>query len=82
MTTGKSDVIKEVAESFNKETKDGTKMDVYTELLDKAVFDIKGIVEEKGIQSLFRLGRSTIKSNQVKGVNDFELVSFLVIKDE
>jgi hypothetical protein len=82
MTTGKNDVLKEVVESFNKETKDGTKMDRYTELLEKAVFDIKGIVEEKGVQSLFRLGRSTIKTNQVKGLNDFELVSFLVIKDE
>ncbi|MCF7926317.1 MAG: helicase [Candidatus Izimaplasma sp.] len=82
MTTGKSDVLREVVESFNKETKDGTKMDKYTELLEKAVFDIKGIAEEKGVQSLFRLGRSTIKTNQVKGLNDFELVSFLVIKDE
>jgi len=82
MTTGKSEVLKEVVESFNKETKDGTKMDRYTELLEKAVFDIKGIVEEKGVQSLFRLGKSTIKTNQVKGLNDFELVSFLVIKDE
>jgi hypothetical protein len=82
MTSGKSKVLKEVVQSFNKDTKDGTTMDKYTELLEKAVFDIKGIVEEKGVQSLFRLGHSTIKTNQVKGLNDFELVSFLVIKDE
>jgi hypothetical protein len=82
MTTGKSEVLKEVVQSFNKETKDGAMMEKYTELLEKAVFDIKGIVEEKGVQSLFRLGRSTIKTNQVKGLNDFELVSFLVVKDE
>ena len=42
--------------------------------------DIKGIEEEKGIQSMFSFGASSLSNNQIKGLNDFELISFLVIK--
>ncbi len=75
------EILKEVVNEFNKETKDGYKMDKYTYLLEKAVHDIKGIVEEKGIKSLFRKGTSSITTNQIEGLNDFELISFLVIKN-
>jgi len=82
VAAGKSSPNKELIIKFNLETKDGQNMNEYTDLLEKAVFDIKGIVEEKGIQSLFRLGKSSIKSNDVTGLNDFELITFMVIKDE
>ncbi|MDD4070710.1 MAG: hypothetical protein PHF05_09745, partial [Candidatus Izemoplasmatales bacterium] len=62
------------------ETKNGNKMDKYTGLLEKAIFDIKGYIEEKGVKSLFRLGKSTILDNKVTGLDDFELITFLVIK--
>jgi SNF2 family DNA or RNA helicase len=78
--SGKNDVIKGLVNDFNLETKNGNKMDKYTSLLEKAIFDIKGYVEEKGIKSLFRLGKSTILDNKVTGLNDFELVTFLVVK--
>lgn len=55
-------------------------MKKYTELLEKAVFNIKGVVEQKGIQSLFQIGQATLFENTVTGLNDFELISFLVIK--
>ena len=55
-------------------------MDKYTGLLEKTIFDIKGYIEEKGIKSLFRLGKSTILDNKVTGLDDFELITFLVIK--
>lgn len=82
LSIGKKDVIKSVVSKFNKETKDGLYMDKYTDLLEKAVFDIKGIVEEKGIQSLFKLGKSSVKSSHIKGLNDFELITFMVIKND
>ena len=69
-----------LVKQFNKETKNGNKMEKYTELLEKAVFDIKGVVEQKGIQSLFQMGQATLFENTVTGLNDFELISFLVIK--
>ena len=78
--SGKNEVLSELVYEFNSETKNGNKMDKYTNLLEKAIFDIKGYVEEKGIKSLFRLGKSTILDNKLSGLNDFELVTFLVVK--
>lgn len=77
---GKDEVIKHLVEDFNQETKNGNKMDKYTSLLEKAIFDIKGYIEEKGVKSLFRLGKSTILDNKVTGLDDFELVTFMVVK--
>ncbi len=69
-----------LVKEFNKETKNGNDMSKYTNLLEKAVFDIKGVVEQKGIQSLFQMGQATLFENTVSGLNDFELISFLVVK--
>ena len=55
-------------------------MSDYTYLLEQAVFDIKGVVEQKGVQSLFQIGQATLLDNTVSGLNDFELVSFLVME--
>ena len=76
----KSEPIESLVKKFNKKTKNGSDMSVYTDLLEKAVYDIKGIVEQKGIQSLFQLGQATLLDNTVSGLNDFELVSFLVVE--
>lgn len=78
--SGKTNVIKELVNDFNKQTKNGNDMSFYTNLLEKAIFDIKGFIEEKGVKSLFKLGKSTILDNKVSGLDDFELVSFLVVK--
>jgi len=80
ITSNKDEPIKRLVNEFNQETKNGNKMDKYTELLEKAIFDIKGYIEEKGVKSLFRLGKSTILDNKVTGLDDFELITFLVIK--
>ncbi len=80
ITSNKNETIKKLVNEFNQETKNGNKMDKYTGLLEKAIFDIKGYIEEKGVKSLFRLGKSTILDNKVTGLDDFELVTFLVIK--
>ncbi len=50
-------------------------MNKYTELLEKAVFDIKGVIEEKWIKSLFRIGKSTTQDNKATSLNDFELIT-------
>ena len=76
----KSEPNESLVRKFNKKTKNGSDMSEYTDLLEKAVYDIKGIVEQKGIQSLFQLGQATLLDNTVSGLNDFELVSFLVVE--
>lgn len=80
LCTGKDKPIESLVKQFNKETKNGTDMDEYTELIEKAVFDIKGVVEKKGIASLFTLDASNFLDNKVSGLNDFELITFLVVK--
>ena len=77
---GKDAVEKELVKIFNKETKNGNDMSLYTKLLEVAVNDIKGTAEEKGVKSLFNVGKSNIKEQSVTGSKDFELVTFLVIK--
>lgn len=76
----KTKPIENLVKEFNNETGNGNNMSKYTSLLEKAVFDIKGVVEKKGIESLFQLGQATLFENTVTGLNDFELVSFLVVK--
>lgn len=76
----KSQPLEDLVKQFNKETKNGNDMSKYTDLLEKAVFDIKGVVQQKGIQSLFQMGQATLFENTVTGLNDFELISFLVVK--
>ena len=76
----KTEPIDKLVKEFNQETKNGSDMSMYTELLEKAVFDIKGVVQKKGIQSLFQIGQATLFENTVSGLNDFELISFLVVK--
>lgn len=74
------DVLVDLVNEFNKETKHASDMSKYTGLLEKAVNDIKGVIEKKGVAALFGLGGSSFLTNKVSGINDFELISFLVIK--
>lgn len=74
------EVLEDLVKEFNKETKNASDMSKYTKLLEHAVNDIKGVAEKKGIASLFGLGSSSVLTNKITGINDFELISFLVIK--
>lgn len=74
------EVLPALVEIFNKETDRATDMSKYTKLLEKVVNDIKGIVEKKGVESLFGFGQSSLLTDKVSGVNDFELITFLVVK--
>ena len=65
---------------FNKETKDGYRMDTYSHLLQKAVESIITVKDESDIDSLFSEGDTTALAHKVKGLDDFELIAFLVIK--
>ena len=80
LSVGQKEPIKKLVQEFNNETHNGNDMSQYTDLLEKAVFDIQGKVEEKGIDALFTLGNPNFFDKQVSSVNDFELVTFMVIK--
>lgn len=77
---GKTEPIKELYRTFNKETKDGKDMSKVSGLLGDAIASIIEVKEESDIDSLFKAGGTTLGSNEIKGLDDFELIAFLVIK--
>ena len=70
----------EKCKDFNEETKDGSKMNKYSELLHQAIQSIIIVKEERDIDTIFTTGGTSISSEKIKGLNDFELIGFLVIK--
>lgn len=60
-------------------TKDYRYMEPYQRLLRVAVEEIAGKSEEKGAASLFNPGGTTLTGNSSKQINDFEVVSYLVV---
>ena len=76
---GKSEPIPKAYKQFNKETHDGKDMSKYSKLLQDAINSIIDKKEENDILSLFKPGGTTIGSTSFNGINDFELVNFLVI---
>lgn len=71
--------IKEAYNKFNDETNDGSNMTKYSELLNKSIESIINVKEETDIESLFRRGGTTMLKNDIKGLEDFELIAFVVI---
>ena len=71
--------IKEAYNKFNDETNDGSNMTKYSELLNKSIESIINVKEETDIESLFRRGGTTMLQNDIKGLEDFELIAFVVI---
>lgn len=65
---------------LSKETSDGRHMEHYSDLLQKAIDSMVRIKEESDIDSLFSLGETTALTNEIKGLDDFELITFLVIR--
>lgn len=65
---------------LSKETSDGRHMEHYSDLLQKAIDSMVRIKEESDIDSLFTLGETTALTNEIKGLDDFELITFLIIK--
>lgn len=77
---GRNEPIKKVYQEFNKETKDGRKMDKYSMLLEETIKSIIGVKDENDIDSLFSYGGTTALINNIKGLEDFELIAFIVIR--
>ena len=77
---GKSEPIKAVYTKFNEETDDGRNMAEMSELLSMAIDSIIDTKEESDIDSLFSAGGTSALMGQVSGLDDFELICFLVVK--
>ncbi len=77
---GKTEPIPEVYKQFNKETRDGKDMSKFSELLGEAIASIIEVKDESDIDSFLGGGQVSFLSNEIKGLDDFELICFLVVK--
>lgn len=76
---GENTLFPDLISEFNRETNNAKDMSKFTNFLEKTVENIVGKEEEKGLDSLFSFGE-TVLNNLVQNMDDFELISFLVIK--
>jgi hypothetical protein len=77
---GKSEYDIQLTRLFNKETRDGRRMDKYSDLLGQAIASIVEVKQQTDIDSLFSTGDTTALVGEIHGLDDFELICFLVIK--
>lgn len=54
----------------------------YSALLGEAINSIISVKEESDIDSLFSDGGTSALENKISGLNDFELICFLVVEGE
>jgi SNF2 family DNA or RNA helicase len=78
---GQNKPIEEAYKAFNEITQDGKDMEYYSDLLDTAISSMIAVQEDKDIDSLFSGGNTTALTNKINGLDDFELISFLVVQD-
>ena len=60
-------------------TKGGKDMSYYRDLLETAVGSIIGKSEEKGVESLFTRGGTNLTKESFQGMEDFEVISYMVV---
>lgn len=77
---GKEEPIPGLYKAFNKETRDGRNMSKFSKLLGQAISSIIEVKEESDIESFLSGGEVNFLNNQIKGLDDFELICFLVVR--
>lgn len=77
---GKTEAIPELYKIFNKETRDGRNMTELSNLLGEAISSIIEVKEESDISAFLSGGQVSFLSKEIKGLDDFELICFLVVR--
>lgn len=83
MCSGKSQPFEELCDLFNIETKQGEDMKQYTELITKAIDEISRVFNKRSSQKISGSDRGALlipKSKRINETNNFELVTWLIIK--
>jgi hypothetical protein len=81
---GKEKPYSKLCELFDEQTQNGEEMCQYSDLLEKAIAAIASQFARKSADNLFSGcgGKLTDSANQIKHSNDFELITWLVIKNK
>ena len=69
-----------LCKQFNKETRDGKNMRHYSDLLQSAIESIITVKEESDIDDFLNGVQGNLFAGEIRGLDDFELITFLVIK--
>ena len=77
---GKKEPYKDLCAAFNKETDDGRNMNQYSHLLGESIASIIEVKNENEMESFLSGRQMSFLSETINGLDDFELISFLVIK--
>lgn len=77
---GNTEPIPELYRQFNKKTRDGRNMSALSKLLGDAISSIIEVKEESDIDSFLGGGQISFLTNEIKGLDDFELICFLVVR--
>ena len=79
LARGKSVPDKTLCSHFNKATNNGRNMGKVSQLLEDAIMTIIDAKDESDIDSFFGSGQTTFLSDGFSGLDDFELICFMVI---
>ena len=79
---GEAEPIHTICRLFNQQTDEGRNMKVYSDLLSSVIRSMIDVKEEKDLDSLFSAGKTTALINTIAGLDDFELIAFLVVQEE
>jgi len=80
LSKGIKEPITSLCEAVNRETEEYHNMSVYSELLKKSISTILETEDEKEVLSLFKSGGTNVMKEKFKGIEDFKLISFLIVK--
>lgn len=79
---GQKSPFAELCTLFNEKTSNGKKMNKYSELLKKAVYEIVQVFKKKGNNKLTTDRSATLipKIKQINELEDFELITWLIVR--
>ena len=77
---GRPEPVREACERFNQRTEDGRRMDQCSMLLESTIRAIVDVKEESDLDSLFTAGGTSALVDTVRGLEDFELIAFVVVQ--
>lgn len=77
---GKSTPDADLCQAFNRETTDGRRMTAYSALLGEAIQHIITVKEQSDVFSFLEGASGDLFSKVIKGLDDFELICFFVVK--
>ena len=77
---GKSEPMLDLCRKFNAETRDGQRMGTYSRLLGDAISSLIKVKETTDLFSFLDGDSGALFGNEVRGLDDFELICFLIIR--